>query len=264
MHPKLTKPPVTYVLAQIKFSSIEDIEKYVRKLQDKIRGAFPHYQPINTQTIQLRDDQQPTATTLTQWHFLDKKKQTGIILDKQTLTIHTSHYDQFKPFINELEKVATQFHKILNFSLYTRLGLRYNNLIEGDLTNIDAGLQGFQLRNNGFDENQFLTRTETTQRSKEGVIKIQATRIPDKKIIENSQNIFVSPNLVDTAKLLSFAHYKTPKQELLMLDIDHFNNDQGDFDVKEILNHFNRLQDVIYLVFCKAIGEINLKNWSRK
>lgn len=261
MHPKLFKAPVTYMLAQIKFSSIEGIASRIPELQDKIRNDFPHYQQVNIQSIQLREGQQPTAATLTQWHFMDKEKQTGIILDKQTLTIHTSLYKQFQPLLNSFEAVVKQFHEILHFSLFTRLGLRYINLIENGITKVDTGLQGFQLKENGFDESEFITRTETTQRSQEGVLKVQATKVPDKKIIGNAQNIFVPPELVDMARLLSFSRHKSPENEFLMLDIDHFDNRQGDFDIKEIFGRFNKLQEIIYRVFCKAVGVENLKIW---
>ncbi len=47
MHPKLSKSPLTYVLAQVKFTSIGDIEKYVPEFQDKIPDLFLHYQFAN-------------------------------------------------------------------------------------------------------------------------------------------------------------------------------------------------------------------------
>lgn len=262
MHPKLSKPPVTYVLAQVKFSNIENIESRIPELQEKIRGAFPHYEKVNIQTIHLIEGRKTDLAASTQWHFMDKEKQTGIILDNKTLTIHTSRYERFQLLLDGFEKVAIRFHEVLNFSLFTRLGLRYINLIEDGLTNVDKGLQGFQLTDNGFEKNQFLTKTETTQLSQAGFIKVQATRIADKKVIAGIQNIFVPPDLADTAKLLSFKHHKEPEQAFLVLDLDHFNSDQSDFDVKEILQRFHKLQDLIYKSFCQAIGSTNLTNWT--
>ena len=261
MHTKLSKPPVTYVLAQITFSSVEDIASYVPQLQDKIRENFPHYQEVNIQTVQLRGGQQPITTTLIQWHFMDKEKHTGIILDKQTITIHTSRYDQFQPLLDSFETVVTRFNEVLNISLFTRLGLRYINLIEDGLTKMSAGLQGFQLTGNGFKENQFLARTETTQRSQEGVVKVQVTRIGDKQVVGNIQSSFVPQDLVSTARLLSFKHHREPQQGFLVLDVDHVNNDQGDFDITKILERFHHLQDAVYQAFRQAVGKENLKNW---
>lgn len=261
MHPKLSKPPVTYVLAQVKFSNIENIESRIPELQEKIRRSFPHYEKVNIQKIHLIEGRQADLAALIQWHFMDKAKQTGIILDNQTLTIHTSRYEQFHPLLDSFEKVATQFHEVLKISLSTRLGLRYINLIDNGLDNINPRLQGFQLTDNEFNKDQFLAKTETTQRSQAGFVKVQATRIANKKVIAGIQNIFAPPDLADIAKLLSFNHYKEPEREFLILDIDHFNNDQSDFDVKEILQRFHKLQELVYKAFCQAIGQANLTNW---
>jgi uncharacterized protein (TIGR04255 family) len=262
MHPKLSKPPVTYVLAQVKFSNIENIESRIPELQEKIRNSFPHYQKVNIQAIQLTEGQQANFASLNQWHFMDKEKHTGIILDNQTLTIHTSCYEQFQSLQGSFKKVVTQFHETLDFSLFTRLGLRYINIInKGDISAINSGLQGFQLVDNGFVKNQFLTKTEANQRSKVGFIKVQATRIANKTVIAGIQNVFVSPELAGIAKLLSFNHYKEPEGEFLVLDLDHFNNDQGDFDTEEILKRLDQLQELIYQAFCQAVGKTNLEKW---
>lgn len=261
MHSRLSKPPVTYALAQVKFSNIENIESRIPELQEKIRSFFPHFQKLDIQTIQLKEGQQLNASVWTQWHFIDKEKQTGIILDKQSLTIHTSHYEQFQPLLESFEKVATRFHEILNFSLSTKIGLRYINIIENGLTEINSGLQGFLLKGDGFNKKHFFTRTETTQPTNAGFIKVQATRITDKQAIANIKNVFVPPDLADIAKLLSFNHHKEPKHEFLVLDLDHFNNSQSDFDVKQILQYFNQIQELLYQAFCQAIGQANLDNW---
>jgi uncharacterized protein (TIGR04255 family) len=263
MHNKLSKPPVTYVLAQVKISSIEKMKDYVPQLQDKIRSLFPHHQEMNISIIQWKEGQ-PTSSTLKQWHFMDKEKRVGIVLDKQNIVIHTSDYEQFAPLLESFETVLTEFNEILDISLFTRLGLRYINLIDDGLSHIDRGLQGFRLEDNEFKEDQFLARSETTQINEEGVVKIQATHIGDKKITDGIQNIFVPPDLSDVANVLSFKKHKDrePKGEFLILDIDHFSKEQGDFDVSEISAYFHKLQETIYRVFCQAVGKENLASWN--
>ena len=90
MHTKLSKAPVTYVLAQVRFSNIQTISEYIPAFQDKIRGLFPYFQEITLQKMQGSQLQQVIATAtqqktlgpqfqqviaiVTQWHFLDKNK----------------------------------------------------------------------------------------------------------------------------------------------------------------------------------------------
>jgi len=262
MHQKLSKSPITYVLAQVRFSTIQSIGDYIPKLQDEIRSFFPHFQKVNLQAIQLREDQQPISSVFNQWHFIDKDRQTGIILDNHSITIHTNQYSQFKPLIENLEKVLTRFNEILKIVLFTRIGLRYINLIENGLDNIDIGLRGFQLKATNFEIDKFLTKTETTQLSNLGIIKIQATHVGNKEIISGTKNLYVPPDLVDAASVLTFQNYKVPDKDFLILDLDHFNEQQGDFDIDEILHNFKEFQEIIYQVFCNAVGEQNLKNWA--
>lgn len=263
MHPKLSKSPLTYVLIQVKFTSVENIEEYTPKLQDKIRGLFPHFQPVNYQGVQFKAGQAVNAGTFKQWHFLDKAKQTGIVLDKESLTIQTSRYDQFQPLLEKFKCVLVKFHEVVEFTLFTRLGLRYINLIEEGIADLNPALQGFQLTGHAFKENQFLTKTDTTQYSQEGVMKIQATHIGDKQVIGNAQNIFIPPDLAEIGKQLAFDEHNKPNGDFLLLDLDHFNADQDDFDVNTILDRLQGLHEVIYQSFCQAIGKKNLTNWSQ-
>jgi len=262
MHQQLSKAPVTYVLAQVKFSSIENIASYIPQLQDEIRDLFPHYNILSIQAIELKNAQQPPDfTVLTQWHFIDKEKQMGIILDKQAIILHTNKHEKFQTLLSIFETIIARFNKVLKISLSTRLGIRYINLIEHGLQKVNIGLRGFQLLNNGFKEDQFITNTETTQFSQEGIIKIKSTLVKNKTVIGNTFNIFVPLDLVDTAKSLSFQHLTEPKNGFLMLDIDHFSDEQDDFDMANILNRFRQLQEGVYQAFCQSVEKENLKDW---
>lgn len=263
MHSKLSKPPVIYVLGQVRFSSIENIANYIPELQDRIRDIFPHFQKVNIQALQLREEgQQPITTVYNQWHFLDKNKQTGIILDGRSITLHTSQYNQFSTLRDHLEKTLILFNEVLKIALFTRVGLRYINFIEKNIDKIDKGLYGFLLKDEIFPKNKFLTKTETTQASEHGIIKIQSTHVGNKDVISGIKNVFVPPDLLDNANILFFPNRNEPENDFLILDLDHFNDQQGDFDVPEILLRTQELQEVLYLAFCNAVGPDLLKDWS--
>ncbi len=264
MYKKLIQSPLTYVLAQVKFTSIEGIEKYVPELQDKIRSLFPRHARAHSSVIQLNQDQEICTRQLVQWHFIDKTKQTGIILDKQTLTIHTTRYDRYDTLLAKLIVVIEQFHAILKFSLITRVGLRYINLIEEGLEQVEPGLRSFQLTENIIEPNQFLSKTETTQFSKAGIIKIQATYVGDRKIIGDLKNIFIPPDLTDVAELLVFTEHNQPEQQFLLLDLDHFNLNEHDCNTEKIAQIFSNLHQGISQGFRQAVGQENLKAWSKQ
>ncbi|MFN7096781.1 MAG: TIGR04255 family protein [Gammaproteobacteria bacterium] len=267
MHQKLATSPITYVLAQVIFTNIESISDYIPRLQDKIRELFPHFQTMNSQIIPLINGQQVMPSSNIQWHFIDKNKHTGIILDGRSITIHTSLYSNFEMLLDKFCQILKWGNEILKFGLITRTGLRYINFIANDLDKIEQHILGFKLN---VDEDKdtlvpdkFLTKTETVQLSHCGVIKIQATHISDKASIAEIRNTFITPELIDGASMLSFEHYKEPEKDFLLLDIDHFNDHQFEFDVEKIRNNFKQLQEVIYQVFCRAVGNNILAYWSK-
>lgn len=261
MHPQLSSSPLVYMLAQVKLTSIEKLEDFIPSLQERVRGTFPHYLPVSYQGIQFNQQGQLSHVNLKQWHFLDKGKQTGIVLDKQALTIHTSCYQQFQLIMDKFEKVLTSFHEIVKFSLFTRLGLRYINLIEEGLRDIGPGLQGFHLTGDLFKESQFLSKAETTQYSKVGMIKLQATHIGDKTVIGDLPNICIPPDLSELVKPLTFQNYHEPQDNFLLLDLDHFSEVEEDFDVNRIIESFSGLHEGVYQSFCQAVGDRNLDSW---
>ncbi len=261
MHHKLSKSPISYVLAQVQFPIIQSIADFIPRLQNSIREFFPHFQPITHHQIILLGDGQQSIVLLKQWHFMDKEKKTGILIDQQNLTIHTSHYEQFQPLLTRFETVLNHCCEILELTIFTRLGLRYINFIENGVQNVSQKLQGFQLEGAEFKDNQLIKKVETIQHCKKGIMRIQATHLADKQAIEGAKNIFVPLDLGNLASLLSYENYREPKQAYLLLDFDHYNTEQGDFDIAEILNYFNFSQELIYQGFRQAVGLENLKIW---
>lgn len=263
MHEKLSKSPITYVLAQIRFTNIESIEKYIPELQEAIRQQFPFFKKITIQAIDFRNSQQPMVSAVNQWHFMDKDSVTGIILDGASLGIHTSRYDQFPNLQKQLEHVLVEFNKILKISLCVRLGLRYINLIQSHLSMyVQPALLGFHLeKDSHFEKKNFLIRTELTQKSKSGIIKIKSSHVGSKDITPIDQNLFVPPDMANVADYLSFDHHKKPSDEFVIIDIDHFNEKNESFDVKEIIKNLVNLQDAVYNAFCSAVTPKALADW---
>ena len=109
MHKLLSKSPITYVLAQVRFTNIESIEKYVPDIQDKIRNYFPKFNNINIHTIELKENQAPTPSSISQWHFMDKDSVMGVLLDGNSITIHTSKYDHFDKIVKRFRASSQRY-----------------------------------------------------------------------------------------------------------------------------------------------------------
>ena len=262
MHKRLSKSPISYVLAQIRFTSIESIKKYIPEIQDKIRHDFPIFQKITIHALEMREDGQPSPSIIHQWHFMDKDSVTGILLDGKSITIHTSKYDQFDGLISKLKKALGDMNEILNISLFVRLGVRYINIVENNLDEyIKKGLLGFHLEGKSFDKNKYLVNSELTQKSSRGLIRVKSTLFGSKEIISGQPNVLIPPELFNVANYLSFVHHNQPKDKFLMLDIDHSDETKGDFEIEKVISGLKDLQDAAYQAFHEAVTEKALKIW---
>ena len=262
-HQTLSKSPITYFLAKINFSNIEAIEKYIPELQENIRRLFPDFKKVSVQFIDIKMNQQPSLSTRTQWHFINKESTTGVLLDNSSVAIHTSQYTQFEQILGELKYVLEEFNKILRISLLTRIGLRYINLIQGDLNRyVNPGLLGFYLKDNEyFHCNKFIINTTLNEETKYGIIKIQSGLVSNKEIINKTNNIFIPSDLMEVANYLSFNHHKQPEEDFLVLDLDHFSNNKEDFQINTIIDQLKNLQEALYRAFCTAVKPKALEDW---
>ncbi len=259
-HEKLKKSPLAYVLAQVKISSIENIEKYVPELQDDIRKEdFPTFNKINLQTIEINENIKPNICTATQWHFKDKESETGILLDKQAITIHTSRYQGFDAFTSTIKKVLTVFNKTLGIALSTRIALRYINVVQTNIEKyINRELLGFYNK----ADKEFLSNTETIHRNEDEdkYTVIRSTHNKNFRISE--KNLLIPLDLASVANHLSFEHQKQPENDYVIIDIDNFYRKQSEFDIQSIMKKLSALHSEIYDIFCNASTSDALKSWT--
>ncbi len=262
---KLINSPLTYALAQIKFSNIESIENYIPELQEDIRGEFPFFNKIKVDTVQIQPHISPIASSITLWHFMDKESVLGILLDTNSITIHTSKYINFTNLAEKFKNVLISFNKRLKIAMCTRIGLRYVNVITSELSeSIKPELLGFNTKSNpDVYPNKFLAKTEVTQESNLGIINIKSLHFGNIDIMRGMTNLHVTPELSQMSQFLSFEHHSKPTEESLILDIDHYQNRNTEFSIEEVIAQMSNLQEVIYKTFCLAITDKAIKKWSK-
>jgi uncharacterized protein (TIGR04255 family) len=270
---KLAKSPLTYVLAQIKINPILEMEDYIPKLQETFRiNGFPGFKPLTIQTIiqETNQNAQPTPIikSQTQWHFTDMENTTGILIGSDFIVIHTSNYESFENIIKIIENTLQQCNNTeLKIAFYERIGLRYINVITSSVEKyITKPLLGFQIKHQAEFYDKYLTNTETVQETKNGLVKIRATRISHINKIEKNPKIFLPPDLFPYASLLSFEQQQHKQKinqatECVILDLDHFIENRGEFEVKHIIRQIEQLHEGIEVAFREAVTEEALKAW---
>ena len=145
---KLSQQPLVFVLAEFRFSPILEMEKYIPTLQDELRQEFPLIDTQQNQEFQISPSGIGINTT-TEWVLQSKSKKQAITLNSNRLVYVTSEYDRFDGFKQQCKKALEAFIKIVNPSLWLRIGLRYNDAItEENNENIEEYVQSFLYASN--------------------------------------------------------------------------------------------------------------------
>jgi len=258
---RLSYSPLTYVLMQVKISDIPHLrEEYIPKIHNSIRKEFPFKEEKKFNTIQI--GQQGSQTNfelkpLEQWHFIDKPRTTGIVIDSNSIMLHTTAYETFGQLMSLAKEILKKLNKVMEISLYTRIGLRYINLIQSSIeTHVNQKFLGFYIPELG---KNYKIKTETSQEAGEKTVLRTCT------VREYSSNVSAIPYVpmeLTSANSLSFEHQNLPKSgEYLILDFDCFSNNTSDFKTVDIEKCLIQLHKNIQIAFQSSVTKEALSAW---
>lgn len=128
---KLNNQPLTFVLAEFRFSPVMQISEYIPKIQEALRKQYPIPDKRQEQTVQV----QPggiAVSTIDRWAFLSANKKSAIDLNQERLVYITSDYPRFEGFAASCMNAVKVLAEIVEPSLILRIGLRYSDLVTID------------------------------------------------------------------------------------------------------------------------------------
>lgn len=118
--------PLENVLIQLKFPPILLIDsKEPAEFQEKIRGKFPYY---NSFVNKLSNNELQDIKK----NYIFRKNQNGndyIILNRDSISLNTDKYDKWENFKKNFKLALDSFESIYKPNLYTRIGLKYTDII---------------------------------------------------------------------------------------------------------------------------------------
>ena len=128
---RMSNAPVYYVLAQVKFTPIKAMKKYVDDIQEALRlRGYPLFE--RREAMQMVFDvntpgesPQPSFEMVQQWYMSDITKTSGFVLGNDFITFQTTDYKEHEPFFKALMEGLSVVIEHANPALLTRLGLRY-------------------------------------------------------------------------------------------------------------------------------------------
>ena len=251
----LRNAPLIYVVAQVRFSPIVAIEKFVPEIQEKLRHkGFPRFVRGQIPEITFQPDGTPKFNTVERFEFQDKDARLGIVLQSNSLAVHTNNYSNYETFEEEIKTALMAVHRVAGISLTERIGLRYVNLVrlqQGEkwADYVHEGLLGLDPRSVGVKN--WLSRSEALGSSEVGKLVIRCSQ---------SELPFPPDLLTNT---LQYSLELAKGEIVTTLDFDHFVESVSDFKVSEAISTLETLHESLDLVFATSVTTNALRKWGR-
>lgn len=256
---KLSQQPLVFVLAEFRFSPILEMGKYIPTLQDELRQEFPLIDTQQNQEFQISPSGIGINTT-TEWVLQSKSKKQAITLNSNRLVYVTSEYDRFDGFKKQCKKALEAFIKIVNPSLWLRIGLRYNDAITKENNeNIEEYVQSFLYASNSLSSvgemNQHIN--EIVLETAEGCMVVRsmyAHKAPP-----------MWPDMMLPIKIEANNHMATR----IFLDFDHFwdmnlsqESDNLDFKLDDLILKLEKMHEYSRKAFWDITTDKGKSKWN--
>ncbi len=126
---KLMNQPLKLALAEVIFSPVMGIEKYIPELQDQLRSEYPHLFTTNEQAIEFTGNG-INVNEVKRWSFVSKDHSTAIDINANRIVLFTTAYPRYEGFAAQFKNALTILENVVKPSLCSRIGLRYCDLVK--------------------------------------------------------------------------------------------------------------------------------------
>ena len=108
MGEKMSRAPVYYVLAQVRFNAFMALDQYVPAIQDRFRKAgYPDFEKTFMATVAFAPPSSPLVMPpplqpQVRFIFLNETRTSGFVLDQSMLFYQTTEYETYDEFVPRL------------------------------------------------------------------------------------------------------------------------------------------------------------------
>lgn len=114
------------VVCELRFPTLLDLEMTQPvKLQQTLRKEFPIYE--KQKSVGLSAGNSVSSENI--YSFRTVKDESTVALRSSTLSVETHAYTEFSDFYDRLERVLKAAEKLIDTDFFTRVGLRYINMV---------------------------------------------------------------------------------------------------------------------------------------
>lgn len=237
----LENSPLVFVLGQVKIAPILKMPDYLPEIQEGLRKiGFPGYECRTTQEIVFGPVNQQLQTE--RWFFTNRDKTRSVILARDFVILATSVYENFEEFVTTFGTALEILKEICSPEFSSRLGLRYVDLIrpaagESIDTYLQPGIRGLPPADLGVSS--ILHQMQFRAQTPVGVLSVRLWQNRDGRVLPPD---IAGDEVAFRVNLLP--HSDEQSNELLtILDIDHFSEDQRDYDTEALILDMWSLHD---------------------
>jgi uncharacterized protein (TIGR04255 family) len=125
--------PLVEVVCQLRFSPILKIaHQEPVEFQDEIRSEYPLFEKVQPLPLEILNIAQQMGVSLNSdlaLSFKSEDQKWNLSITKDFISLGTSSYERYEQFKQRFEDAIRIFERIYKPSFYTRVGLRYRDLI---------------------------------------------------------------------------------------------------------------------------------------
>lgn len=261
MGKRLTKAPVYYMLAQVRFNPIWKLADYSATIQEAFRklgysdARFEALSKVNLADI---TDAQPGVKVPVEqalrYSYTNAERDFGFIVQADSVTCHTTSYETFPSFLRRFGDALGVLHSVLDLDYSERIGVRYLDAIiptenKNAASYLRPEMRGLREQFDGVPLHTF----------SENVFRVDECMVVSRAIIL-SGSIGFPPDLIPGPLRLAdrFAGYAG---EHCTLDTDCFLESRRKFDVDGLLVSLQAIQDQASAVFKAVVTREALAEW---
>lgn len=260
MGTQLSKAPVCFTLAQMRFNPVLVADAFVSALQEDFRRAgFPDYSQANVQALAVEPSEDGMAVrqqAITRLVFKNKAQSAAILLDPAALTYELTDYPVFDEFSEAFLRALEIVHRHRSIEYRDRLGMRMLDAVrprEGESLEqyVVPQAMGFVGLVPDTPEHQ-QTVTESLFKNGARTLLVRTIRV--------TRGVAVPPDLAPLRLKLQKRFLDRPG-ETMMLDCDSFVSERADFDVDATKTELAELKSALSRSFKALVTPFALKSW---
>jgi uncharacterized protein (TIGR04255 family) len=224
----LLDSPLQQVIAQVRFGSQSMLGTHegAGAVHDSLADMYPRLLAEQQQVVTMT----PSGATLIsvpQYRMTDLDRSWSVVVGMEQLTVESSKYSNWTELYSRLEAALKAVSDLVQLRVRERVGLRYVNLVKAHDDGSFKGRVSAELIGPAgrLDWNGHLTSF---------LSQITASDDDAQMILR----VGVTPQAGDSS---------------FMVDIDCFNDQPREFDLKDTLSYFDQLNDACYRCFCWCV-----------